>query len=103
MDAPNKAEMISKHGRAPTLLLVGSAIVFLFFLFAQVLISDLYQYPVVGALFEFLSIPMLLLLVVIPILCIIQLTKPNRTARWYAAASLAFIAAAVFLLMLPSK
>lgn len=76
---------------------------FLFYLLGQVLISNVYKYAIVGALFELLSIPMLLLLVALPILGIGQLINSKGNARGYAIASLALIAMTIFILAQTSK
>jgi hypothetical protein len=79
-------------------LLITSALVFLFYLTAYELLSNVYQYAFVGALFEFLSIPMLLLLIVVPVLCIVQLIIFKGRKKWHALASLMLIAIAIYIL-----
>lgn len=99
MRETNERISLVEHRKASKVILVLSVLVFLFYLSAQVLISDVYQYAFVGAVFEFLSIPMLLLLVVIPILCIVQLIKQKRAARGYVIASFVLIAATILILI----
>jgi membrane-bound acyltransferase YfiQ involved in biofilm formation len=84
MSTSKEVTKLLKNRNASKVMLMLSALAFLFYLSVQVLISNVYKYAVVGALFELLSMPMLLLLVVIPILSIVQLIKLKGTARVYA-------------------
>jgi hypothetical protein len=99
MSTSKEVTKLLKNRNASKVMLMLSALAFLFYLSVQVLISNDYKYAVVGALFELLSMPMLLLLVVIPILSIVQLIKLKGTARVYAFASLVLIATTVFVLI----
>ena len=99
MSTTSESTNILKSKNASKLMLLLSALVFIFYLSVQLLISNIYKYAFVGALFELLSIPMLLLLVTIPIVCIVQLIKLKGTARWYAIASLFFIATTIYILI----
>ena len=81
------------------IILVLSVLVFLFYLSSRILISNVYDYAFVGAVFELLSIPMLGLLVALPILCVIQLIKFKGPVNIYAIVSILLIAAAIWILI----
>ena len=81
------------------IILVLSVLVFLFYLSSRILISNVYDYAFVGAVFELLFIPMLGLLVAIPILCIIQLIKFKGPVNIYAIASILLLATAIWILV----
>jgi hypothetical protein len=73
-----------------------------FYLFSQVIIQDVYKYAVIGALFELLALPMVLLLGIIPIVCIVQLVKFKGGTKRNTIFSLVVIGATVLLLFLTS-
>ena len=100
MSATNEVKNILKNRKTSKAILILSVFVFLFYLSVQVLISNVYKYAIVGALFELLSLPMLLLLVVLPILCIVKLIKSKGAARRYAVTSLALLAIVITILVL---
>ena len=87
------------HKNAPKIVLALSILIFTFYLTGLVLLTDIYQYAVVGMLYELLSIPMLFLLVIVPVLGFIQLTRYKNEGTWYAVASLILIAATIVLLV----
>lgn len=87
------------HPHAPKIILLLSALVFIFYFVGFVLLSNVYTYAAVGAAFELLSLPMLLLLASLPVLNLIILFKKRGVAGWYAVASLVLLAAAVIILM----
>lgn len=87
------------HRRAPAIILLLSVLVFLFYFIGFVWLSNVYTYPAVGAVYELLSLPMLLLLAGLPILNIILLFKKKGVAGWQAYASLIFLAAAIIILI----
>ena len=99
MRASNDPASIIRYRNTSKVILILSALVFLFYLSLQVLIGNVYRYAVVGALFELLSVPMLLLLVILPIASLVQLISAKANAKGYAVASLVFIAAAILLLI----
>lgn len=80
-------------------ILMLSVFVFLYYLTVQVLIASVYQYAFIGALFELLWLPMLLLLFVLPVVCLVQLFRQSGRARVYALAALVLSAATVFVLI----
>jgi TRAP-type C4-dicarboxylate transport system permease small subunit len=80
-------------------LFVLSLLVFLFYLASFVLFSNIYKHAVVGAIYELLSLPMLLLLVVVPVLSVIQLLTRKGGGWAYALAALVLIACSVALLL----
>ncbi len=83
----------------PSLTILLSILVFLFYFSAQVLISDVYKYAVVGAVFEILSIPMLALLVILPVVTIVQLVKQKQAPKLSSIGSLLLITASILLLI----
>ena len=99
MSTTSDGTNIIKSKNPSKVMLLLSALVFIFYLCTHLLTPNVYKYAFVGALFELLSIPMLLLLVTIPIVCIVQLIKLKGTARWYAAASLFLIATTIYILI----
>jgi len=99
MRASNDLTSIIRYRNISKVILILSALVFLFYLSVLVLIGNVYRYAVVGAIFELLSAPMLLLLVILPIACLVQLFSSKANAKWYAVASLVFVAAAILLLI----
>jgi hypothetical protein len=81
------------------IIFILSLLVLFFYFTSLVLFSDVYKYAVVGALFELFSIPMLLLLVVLPVLCLIQLMKATGARRGYVIASLMLIVTTIVLIV----
>ena len=78
---------------------VLSVFVFLFYLYTIVVAIDVYKYAFVGAIFELLSIPVLLLLVAVPVLSIFQIIKYKKVPTWYTAGSLVFTAASIIVIV----
>ena len=78
---------------------VLSVFAFLFYLFTVVVAFDVYKYDFVGALFELLSVPMLLSLVAVPVLSIFQLIKYKKVLVWYTTGSLLFSAASIIIIV----
>lgn len=56
-------------------ILPASVFVFLFYLSSLILIKNIYDYAVIGALFELLWLPALLLLFGVPIFMLVQLFR----------------------------
>jgi hypothetical protein len=80
-------------------LLFGlSLFVIVFYSIGYIFIGDVYRYPVIGAIYELLSLPMLLCLVVIPVLSIVVLIKNKGKARLYAALTILLIIVSVIIL-----
>jgi len=92
-----EAAKISKHQNASRLVLLASFLVVLFYFTGFIVLSNVYKYAIVGAFFELLSIPMLLLLVAIPIFSFIHLIKGS--AKGYNIASILLIAIAIYILL----
>ena len=95
----NKRTTILALQNASKATFIASVFVFIFYFTGFVLLSNVYEYAFVGALFEMLSIPMLLLLVTIPVFCLVQILKSKGTARLYAVASLLLIVMAILILV----
>jgi hypothetical protein len=100
MENANRNTDFLQNRSACRTTLVLSVLVFLFYFSVQLLIKDVYRIAFVGALFELLSLPMLVLLVLIPLFCILQLFR-LRDARGknYLVLSLVLIAATILLLL----
>lgn len=73
-------------------LLFGvSLFVIAFYWVGYVVLSDVYQYVLVGAIYEILWLPMLLCLVVIPIFSILVFIKNKGNHRYYASLAILLI------------
>ena len=99
---PSITEKNSRHSffrnpKAALVILVASLIVFLYYFIGYVILDDVYKFPVVGAIYEMLWLPMFLSLVVIPIVSILILMNRNNS-KWFALISLILIAAVIFIL-----
>lgn len=82
------------NNRYPQILLVYSLFVFAFFLGANVLIKNMYQYAILGSVYELLWLPMLLSLVLVPLLATRILWKAqNKKNLWAIAALLVILGA----------
>lgn len=88
-----------KSKDASKLVLALNILVFLFYLSALVLFRDVYQFALVGALFEMSSIPMLLLLGGIPLYCIVQLIQSKGNIKRHVLASALLITATIVILV----
>ncbi|HVG42321.1 MAG TPA: hypothetical protein VM888_11980 [Chitinophagaceae bacterium] len=99
MNARNDTIKILKNRKHSIIILILSAFVFLFYFSLQAIISNVYKYAFVGALFELLSIPMLVLLVTLPILCVSHIIKGKEYVSWYTAVSLVLITATIFIII----
>lgn len=86
-----------RNPKAAFVLFVVSFIVFLYYFVGYVIPDDVYKFPVVGAIYEMLWLPMFLSLVVIPIVGILILMNRNNR-KWFALISLILIAAVIFIL-----
>jgi len=74
-----------------------SVAVFLYYVIIKFIVADVYKFAFVGAIFELLWLPMLILLVVIPIASVLLLIK-NYSNRGLAVGSILLIAAAIVIL-----
>jgi len=83
-------------------ILITSIIVFVFILFVNVFRFDVYRYPVVGAIFELLWLPIIAFLLLMPIMCVIIFIKNHGISRIYAVLSVLFIVSSI-IIMLTSK
>lgn len=63
----------------------------LFFFTGNVLIKDVYKNAIIGAVFEFLWLPAVILLFAVPVICVVLLIKGN-TPLWPIVVSLLFSA-----------
>ena len=75
-----------------------SVAVFLYYIIMKFVITDVYRSAVVGAIFELLWLPMLMLLVVIPIAGVLMLIK-SYSNKGLAVGSILLIAAAIVVLV----
>jgi hypothetical protein len=98
MSIKNTTTYTLAHPHASKLIFAVSIFVFMFYLLALVVLTNVYQYAVVGALCELLFLPMLALLIAIPVLSIVQLIKYRKSAKAYPFLSLAFIAISLFII-----
>ena len=90
---------VFSYPQTQKLILVASALTFVFFTTFWLVIPNVYRYPVVGAIYEFLWLPMILLLFVIPVLVLIMIIK-NKQAIWFGVGSLILIIAAFLIIYL---
>ena len=88
------------HKRAPKVVFVLSVLLFVFYLLTVIVLKDVYANSFVGALFEILSVPMLMLTVAIPVLSILQLINPRQVSVWYTAGSLVLTTVTIIILIL---
>jgi hypothetical protein len=98
MNPQRSKPQVFGHANAPKYILAISVIVFVFYLIGFVLLKDVYKYAFVGALFELLSIPMLLLLAAIPVVNIIHLVKYHDLSPWHSVLSLLLVIASIIIL-----
>jgi hypothetical protein len=85
------------------IILLLSILAFVYYLFAFVIVKDVYRYAFVGAVYELLWLPMLIMMAVIPVLSLIMLAR-NRDIHWlYPVVSLLLIVAAVLLMLTAGK
>ena len=87
-----------KSDNTAKIILVASIIVFTFY-FVGYLLADVYQYPIVGAIYELLWLPMLASLLVIPIISVFVFIKKNDKSRIYAALSVVFIISSIIFMV----
>jgi hypothetical protein len=87
------------HKNAPKAVFLVSTLVFFFYLLTVVVLKDVYANSFAGALFEMLSIPMLLLLIAMPVLSIIQLIRYRKIAVWYTVGTLLLTTVTVIILI----
>jgi cytochrome bd-type quinol oxidase subunit 2 len=90
--------LLQSRSTARILLLV-SVFIYLFYA-ATAVINDVYEYKLVGALFELLWLPTLLLLIIVPVLCIIHLVNRKSGGKRYSLFSLLLITLAFVFLTL---
>ena len=80
-----------KNIKTAKLLFGLSLFVIAFYLIGYIVIEDVYRYAVVGAIYELLSLPMLLCLVVVPFFSVLVFIKNKGKHRIYAALAILFI------------
>jgi hypothetical protein len=78
------------------LIFLLSTAVFLYYFLTKFIFTDVYKFAVVGAVYEFLWLPMLLLLVVAPVVSILILVN-RRGKEGLALVSILLIAAAIII------
>jgi hypothetical protein len=79
------------------LLLLLSIAVFLYYFIAKFIFTNVYKFPVVGAVYELLWLPMLLLLVAVPVGSILILIN-KHSKKGLALVSILLIGAAIIML-----
>jgi len=84
--------------RTAIIILIVSIAVFVFYL-AGKLMKDVYRYPVVGAIYEMLWLPMLIALLFIPIMSVLIFIKNNNRLRLYSILSALFVASAIVIMV----
>ena len=80
-----------KNIKTAKLLFGLSLFVIAFYFLVYIVIEDVYRYPVVGAIYELLALPMLLCLIVIPLFSVLVFIKNKGKQRIYAALAILFI------------
>ena len=80
------------------LLLLISLIIFAFCITIYYLVDNVYRYPVLGAIYEFMWLPSLAALVVIPILSVIVFIKNRNSARIYSVVSMLLILGCILIM-----
>jgi hypothetical protein len=88
--------MLTKPTTAIVVLILSIA-VFGFYL-SNMLLTDVYRYAAVGAIYETLAIPMLGALLLIPIMSILIFIKNNGKSRLYSLLSALFIISAILVI-----
>lgn len=88
-----------KSANTGKILLLLSFAVFLFYLFGFGILSDVYKYAVVGAVFELLWLPMLMLLAGVTIAAFASFFQKTNWSKLYSIASLLLIAAAISIML----
>lgn len=90
---------LAKHKTSLVLFLLSAA-AFIFFFLGWKVLGDVYKIAVVGAIYELLWLPMMLVLIVAPVISILILFH-KKSRKMYAIASLIIIAAAILMLVQP--
>jgi len=80
------------------IIFIASVIVFVFILFVNVFHFDVYRYPVAGAIFELLWLPIMASLLLIPIMCVIIFIKNHGISRIYAVLSILFVISSIIIM-----
>ncbi len=81
------------------LLFATSLLVIAFYFIGYIVLGDVYKYGAVGAIYEFLWLPMLLCLVVIPAVGVLMMINNNGKSRVYAALAILSIIGAISILV----
>ena len=87
------------HDQRNSILLALSLLVFLFYLTVVVLLKDVYEYPALGAIYELLSLPLVLMLAGIPVLVAYFYFRYREARSWKALAALLLIVCTILLLV----
>jgi cytochrome bd-type quinol oxidase subunit 2 len=90
-------ERLLQSRNTSKILLAASVFVCLFYVITST-INNAYDDALAGALFELLSLPILIMLMILPVLCIIHLVSKGSAGKMLSALSLVFIAVAVVLI-----
>jgi hypothetical protein len=75
-----------------------SLFVLAFYSIGLIIVGNVYQYAVVGAIYELLWLPMLLCLVVIPLFSVLVFIKNKGKSRFYAASAILLIISSIIIL-----
>lgn len=81
--------------KASALVCLLSLAVFLYYFLGRIVLVDVYKVAVVGAIYELLWLPMLVLLVVIPVGAILILIKKNNRKHLVLISILFYIGAMI--------
>ena len=80
------------------LMFIFSLGAFLYYFIGKIVLPDVYKFAFVGAIYEILWLPMLLLLVLVPIASVLILINKHGN-KWRVAGSLLLIGAAIAMLL----
>jgi hypothetical protein len=83
--------------RASIFVCLLSFTVFLYYFLGKIVLADVYRVAVVGAIYELLWLPMLVLLIVVPVGAILILTKKNNKKPLAVISILFYIGAMIVL------
>jgi hypothetical protein len=84
--------------KSASVILALSVTVFIYFFISHSLLTDVYAYPIVGAVYELLWIFMWLLLIVIPLVCA-RIMWDQHIPKWLPILSLVFIGVTVVIII----
>ena len=77
-----------------------SIIVFAYYLFGLFIISNMYKYPVVGAIMEIAALPMLALLLILPLIIVLQIIKERISFRSFPLYSFIILSCVLIMILM---